>query len=135
MTRKRGFSLIETTVAIALLAIIVVAILSGFSATTLAASRHQQETTLDRLTRSDAEYIKSQTYSPGPPPAGSTTVYQNIAAVSGYTFSYQILYYSALTNPPNFNPNNADIGLQEIILTVRGPNGSSEVLDFLKEQP
>ena len=131
MTRQRGFSLIETTVAIALLAIIVVAILSGFSATTLAASRHQQETTLDRLTRSDAEYIKSQPYAvnnllPAP--------YQNLTS-SGYAFSYQVLYYSALTNPPNFNPNNADIGLQEIILTVRGPNGSSEVLDFLKEQP
>jgi len=131
MTRQRGFSLIETTVAIALLAIIVVAILSAFSATTLAARRHQQETTLDRLTRSDAEYIKSQPYSvnnllPAP--------YQNLSS-SGYTFVYQVLYYSALTNPPNFNALNADVGLQEIILTVRGPNGSTEVVDFLKEQP
>ena len=131
MKRQRGLTLIETTVAIALLAIIVVAILSAFSATTLAASRHQQETTLDRLTRSDAEYIKSQTYSvnnlvPAP--------YQNLSS-SGYTFTYQVLYYSALTNPPNFNGLNPDVGLQEIILTVRGPNGSMEVLDFLKEQP
>jgi prepilin-type N-terminal cleavage/methylation domain-containing protein len=131
MTRQRGFSLIETMVAMALLAIIVVAILSAFSATTLAASRHQQETTLDRLTRSDAEYIKSQPYSvnnllPAP--------YQNLSS-SGYTFAYQVLYYSALTNPPNFNALNADVGLQEIILTVGGPNGSTEVVDFLKEQP
>jgi prepilin-type N-terminal cleavage/methylation domain-containing protein len=131
MTRQRGLTLIETTVAIALLAIIVVAILSAFSATTLAASRHQQETTLDRLTRSDAEYIKSQTYSvnnlvPAP--------YQNLSS-SGYTFTYQVLYYSALTNPPNFQSGNPDVGLQEIILTVRGPNGSMEIVDFLKEQP
>jgi prepilin-type N-terminal cleavage/methylation domain-containing protein len=131
MTRQRGLTLIETTVAIALLAIIVVAILSAFSATTLAASRHQQETTLDRLTRSDAEYIKSQTYSvnnlvPAP--------YQNLSS-SGYTFTYQVLYYSGLTNPPNFQSGNPDVGLQEIILTVRGPNGSMEIVDFLKEQP
>jgi len=131
MTRQRGLTLIETTVAIALLAIIVVAILSAFSATTLAASRHQQETTLDRLTRSDAEYIKSQTYSvnnlvPAP--------YQNLGS-SGYAFTYQVLYYSALTNPPNFQSGNPDVGLQEIILTVRGPNGSMEIVDFLKEQP
>jgi type II secretory pathway pseudopilin PulG len=131
MTQKRGLTLIETTVAIALLAIIVVAILSAFSATTLAANRHQQETTLDRLTRSDIEYIKSQTYAvnnllPAP--------YQNLSS-SGYTFSYQVLYYSALTNPPNFQAGNPDVGLQEIILTVRGPNGSTEVVDFLKEQP
>jgi len=131
MTRLRGFTLIETTVAIALLAVIVVAILSAFSATTLAASRHQQETTLDRLTRSDIEYIKSQPYSvnnllPAP--------YQNLSS-SGYTLAYQVLYYSALTNPPNFQSGNPDVGLQEIILTVRGPNGSMEVVDFLKEQP
>ena len=135
MTPKRGFSLIETMVAIALMAIIVIGILSAFSAITLAANRHQQETTLDRLTRSEAEYIKSQVYSPGPPPAGNTTVYQNIPAVSGYTFAYQVLYYSALTNPPNFNAGNPDVGLQKITLTVRGPNGSSEVLIFMKEQP
>src|SRR5947208_14981844 len=99
-------------VAIALMAIIVIAILSAFSAITLAANRHQQETTLDRLTRSDAEYIKSQVYSPGPPPAGNTTVYQNIPAVSGYTFSYHVLHYSSPTNPPNFKPSNPAVGLQ-----------------------
>ncbi len=120
MTRQRGFSLIETTVAIALLAVIVVAILSAFSATTL-----------DRLTRSNIQYNKSQPYSvnnllPAP--------YQNLSS-SGYTFAYQVLYYSALTNPPNFQSGNPDVGLQEIILTVRGPNGSMEVVDFLKEQP
>src|SRR5438128_10444685 len=111
------------------------AILTAFSAITLAANRHQRERALDRLTRPEAEYIRSQVYSPGPPPAGNTTVYQNIPAVSGYTFSYQVLYYSALTNPPNFNVGNPDVGLQKITLTVRGPNGSSEVLIFMKEQP
>ena len=126
MSRERGFSLIETMVAVALLAIIVVAVLSGFSATTLAASRHQQETTLDRITRSDAEYIKSQPYDPA---AG----YPN-QSVSGYSFSYQVLHYNKNANP-QFAAGNADTGLQQLNLTVTGPNGITEQLDFLKEQP
>src|SRR5205814_9024861 len=114
---------------------ILASILTAVPATPPAANRHQQETALDRLPRSEAEYIKSQVYSPAPPPAGNTTVYQNIPAVSGYTFAYQVLYYSALTNPPNFNAVNPDVGLQKITLTARGPNGSSEVLTFMKQQP
>jgi Tfp pilus assembly protein PilV len=126
MKRKRGVSLIETMVAIALLAIIVVSILSAFSAITIAAARHRQSTTLDLLTRSDAEYIKSQTYSPSP------AAYTNLTA-AGYTFSYQVLYYDPTQTPP-FGAY-ADNGLQELLLTVNGPNGSREVLDFLKVQP
>jgi prepilin-type N-terminal cleavage/methylation domain-containing protein len=129
MRRLRGFSLIETTVALALLGVIVVTIMSSFSAVTLAATRHQQETTLDRLTRSDAEYIKSQIYSATP----KATPYLSLTA-SGYTFAYQVLYYAAGA-PPTFLAANPDVGLQEIVLTVSGPNGSSETLDFLKERP
>lgn len=127
MKGKRAVSLIETMVAIALLAIIVVSILSAFSAITIAAARHKQQTTLDLLTRSDAEYIKSQAYSPSP------AAYTNLT-VAGYTFSYQVLYYDATQTPP-FAAGYADNGLQELVLTVNGPNGSREILDFLKVQP
>jgi prepilin-type N-terminal cleavage/methylation domain-containing protein len=129
MRRLRGFSLIETTVALALLGVIVVTIMSSFSAVTLAASRHQQETTLDRLTRSEAEYIKSQIYSATP----KATPYLSLT-VSGYTFAYLVLYYAAGA-PATFLAANPDAGLQEVVLTVSGPNGSSETLDFLKERP
>jgi type II secretory pathway pseudopilin PulG len=129
MKRIQGFSLMETTVALALLGVIVVTMMSAFSAVTLAATRHQQETTLDRLTRSDAEYIKSQVYSATP----KATPYLNLA-VSGYAFTYQVLYYAAGA-PPTFSAANADLGLQEIVLTVSGPNGASETLDFLKVHP
>lgn len=125
MTRKRGVSLIETMVAIALLAIIVVSILSAFSAITIAAARHKQQTTLDLLTRSDAEYIKSQTYSPSP------AVYTNLTA-GGYTFAYQVSYWDPILG---FSPGNPDLGLQQLALTVSGPNGARETLIFLKVQP
>jgi prepilin-type N-terminal cleavage/methylation domain-containing protein len=128
MRRQRGFTLIETTVAIALLAVIIVTILSAFSAITLAARRHQQESTLDLVTRWDAEYIKSQAYSATPP----ATPYTNIA-VAGYAFSYQVLYYDPVAK--TFAPGKPDNGLQELVLTVTGPNNATEALDFLKVQP
>jgi prepilin-type N-terminal cleavage/methylation domain-containing protein len=126
MRRRRGFSLIETSVAVALLAVIIVTVLSGFSATTLAATRHRQEAALDRLTRSDAEYIKSQAYNA----AGN---YSHLSA-SGYTFSYQLMHYNKNSNP-QFATTNPDTGLQELALTVSGPNGISETLYVLKELP
>ena len=126
MRRKHGFSLVETMVAVALLAVIVVSILSAFSAATIATTRHQQLTKLDTLTRSDAEFIKSQAYS-------TTGTYANIAS-AGYSFAYQVLNYGA--GPPvTFLTTNPDRGLQEIVLTVSGPNSSSQQLDFMKVQP
>lgn len=123
MRAQRGFTLLETLIAVALLAIIVVSILGAFSATTLAATRHAQLTALDLWTRSDAEYIKSQAYS-------TTGTYTNITA-AGYTFSYQVTFYDPATNTFTAAIDN---GLQEIVLTVTGPNNASEQLDFLKVQ-
>jgi prepilin-type N-terminal cleavage/methylation domain-containing protein len=126
---QRGFTLVETAVAVALLAVIVISILSAFSATTLAADRHAQLTTLDRVTRSDAEYIKSQAYSVKP------AAYAHLA-VAGYTFGYQVLYYDGSQPPASqWLSSNSDTGLQEIVLSVNGPNNASEQLDFLKVQP
>ena len=126
MKAQRGMTLIETAVAIALLVIIVISILSAFSAVSIAASRYGQLASLDRLTRSDAEYIKSQPYS-------TTGSYANLTA-AGYAFSYRVLNYSA-GPPQSFSSSNPDSGLQEIVLTVTGPNGISEPLDFMKVQP
>ena len=128
MRARRGFTLIETTVAIALLAVIIVTILGAFSAITLATRRHQQETTLDLVTRQDAESIKNQAYSATPP----ASPYSNIV-VPGYGFSYQTLYYDPVSK--TFAAGNADNGLQMLVLTVTGPNNSKETLDFLKVQP
>lgn len=128
MKRNRGLTLIETAVAIALLAIIVVSILSAFSATTIAANRHAGLAALDRLTRSEAELIKSKLYV-----ANATNGSYGILSATGYTFSYQVSYYDPTTN--TFATTNPDNGLQEIVLTVSGPNAISEQLDILKVQP
>lgn len=124
MNAKRGFTLLETLIAVALLGIIVVSILGAFSATTIAATRHTQLTSLDRLTRSDAEFIKSQAYS-------TTGTYANLTA-TGFTFIYQVKYYDPVSKTFTGTTDN---GLQEIILTVKGSNSASEQLDVLKVQP
>jgi hypothetical protein len=114
-------------VAIALLAVVIVTVLGGFSSAALATNRHRQGTDLDRLTRSDAEYIKSQTYRAKP------AVYGNLAA-SGYAFSTQVLYYNPLTG--SFSAANPETGLQQVVLTVSTTSGGlSEQLDFMKVRP
>lgn len=129
---RRGFSLFETLVALALLGVIVVAVLSAFSSATLAGYRHGLDTTLDRLVRSDAEFIKSQAYVPKPPPAGA---YANLAA-PGYAFAIQVWYYSPGPVPPRgFSAANPEQGLQQITLTVTAPGGASESLIFFKVRP
>jgi prepilin-type N-terminal cleavage/methylation domain-containing protein len=124
--RYRGFSLVETMVAIALLGVIVVTVVSAFSTVSVATRRHGVATSLDRLTRSEAEYIKSQPYAVKP------RAYTNLAA-AGYVFAVQILYY----NPVNqtFSAANTDVGLQQVVLTVTATAGGSETLRFFKVQP
>jgi prepilin-type N-terminal cleavage/methylation domain-containing protein len=124
--RSRGFSLAETMVAIALLGVIVVTVVSAFSTVSVATRRHGVVTDLDRLTRSEAEYIKSQGY------AGKPRAYTNLAA-PGYAFAVQILYYNPLNQ--TFTAANNDQGLQEIVLTVTATAGGSETLRFFKVQP
>jgi prepilin-type N-terminal cleavage/methylation domain-containing protein len=125
--RQSGLTLIETLVALVLLGVIVVTVLGAFSSATVAATRHQQLTSLDRLTRSEVEYIKSQTYDSKP------TAYSDLSA-AGYSFSSTILYYDPNANP-TWSVANTDNGLQQIRLTATGPNGITETLYFLKVQP
>lgn len=124
--RQAGMTLMETAVAVALLAVIVVSIISGFSAITIASKRHQEQTQVDRLSRSQAEYVKSQAYQ------GKPAAYLTLSQ-SGYTISEQIQYYDPTTG--TFSAANAENGLQEIVVTVTGPSGGRETLDLLKVQP
>jgi len=130
--RSTGFSMVETMVALALLGLTVVAVLSAFSSATLAGYRHGQATTLDRLVRSDAEFIKQQAYVPKPPPAGT---YANLAAPPGYAFAIQVSYYDPVTRTFGTTAAYPERGLQQIVLTATAPGGASERLIFLKVRP
>jgi prepilin-type N-terminal cleavage/methylation domain-containing protein len=123
---QRGFTLVETAIAVALLAVIVISVLSAFSAITIASNRHQEQASLDLLVRSDAEYIKSQPYA-----VLNVPPYNNLSP-SGYSITYTVQYWDP--NGQNFN-GVLDQGLQEIVLTARAPHGGTETLRFLKVQP
>ncbi len=62
MKSERGFALIETLVALALLGIIAVAFLSGLATTSQAGFIANEQATAESLVRSEAEYVKNCTY-------------------------------------------------------------------------
>lgn len=124
--RAPGFSMVEAMVAIALLGVIIVTVVSAFSTVSIATRRHGVTINLDRLTRSEAEYIKSQPYRRKP------GAYANLAA-PGYAFAVQVLYYNPLNQ--TFSAANNDVGLQEIVLTVTATARGTEILRFFKVRP
>jgi prepilin-type N-terminal cleavage/methylation domain-containing protein len=124
--RSQGFSMVETMVAVALLGVIVVTILGAFSTVSVATRRYGVTTNLDRLTRSEAEYIKSQTYQAKP------GAYANVVA-PGFAFAVQILYYNPLNQ--TFSAANNDAGLQQIVLTVTATARGTETVRFFKVRP
>jgi prepilin-type N-terminal cleavage/methylation domain-containing protein len=124
--RQAGLTLIETMVTLVLVSVIVLTMLSAFSSTALATARHQQQTSLDRLVRSDAEFIKSQAYVPKP------GAYTNLT-VAGYTFTTTVLYYDPVSQ--TFSAASTERGLQQITLVATAPSGGRETLIFLKARP
>lgn len=124
--RQRGFTLVETAIAVALLAVIVISVLSAFSAITLAANRHQEQASLDLLVRTNAESIKSQPYSVQNVPKYATVTQ------AGYAATYTIQYWDPAAQ--TFT-GAVDQGLQQIVVTVTAPHGGTETLRLLKVQP
>ncbi len=126
LRRRRGMTFIEVLIAVALLGVIVVTMMAGLSSIALATGHHRQQTTLDLLVRSEAEYLKSQTYSPKP------ASYTSISA-PGYTVSItQVLYWDPASGTWTATIDN---GLQQISVTVTAPGGGSEQVIVLKVQP
>jgi len=62
MKSEKGFALIETSVALALLGIIAVALLSGLTTVTEANSTSDEQATAQSLVRSEIEYVKNCAY-------------------------------------------------------------------------
>jgi prepilin-type N-terminal cleavage/methylation domain-containing protein len=63
---EKGFTLIEVIIAMALLAIVAVAILSGLSTGSRAIFVADERATAESLARTEMEYVKNQDYSDGP---------------------------------------------------------------------
>jgi len=83
---SRGFSLIEVSIAIALIGVIVVAILGSVSYASTVLIITDRQATAESLAKSQMEYIKNQDYIPADP--GDVAIYYEIPSISipaGYT--------------------------------------------------
>jgi hypothetical protein len=127
---SQGAALAETIVALALISLTVVAMLSGFAAIVLMATRHHQQTRLELIVRSDVERLKTQPYSA----AGTYTLPAPPAPFTSATFT--VSYYNPAACGGGFcaTPPAPDTGLQWITVTVSGP-GLSEQASLFKELP
>lgn len=125
-----GAALAETIVALALISLTVVAMLGGFAAIVLMATRHQQQTRLELIVRSDVERLKTQPYSA----AGSYTLPAPPAPFTSATLT--VSYYNPAGCGGGFcaTPPSPDTGLQWITVTVSGP-GYTETASLFKELP
>jgi len=66
MKSEKGFSLIEVTIAIALLGIVAVAFLSAMGTASKAIFIADEQATAESLARSEMEYVRNQDYSVAP---------------------------------------------------------------------
>ena len=80
---NKGFSLIETLIAIAIMAVISVAVYSGLSTAITANIISDEKTTAGSIARSQIEYIQKQAYDTGDPPG----YYSINGMVTGITIS------------------------------------------------
>ncbi len=130
MKNEKGFSIIEVTIAIALLGVIAVAFLSGLAAASKAIFIADERATAESLARSQMEYVKNQPYDTAP--GGGEATYDKINAVDipdGYTIWSEnragvalentIYVYGVPWDSQNNQPVASDAGLQRIKLVIK----------------
>ena len=111
MKNEKGFSLIETLIAIALFGMICVAVSMGLSMAARANVISDEQTTAESLARSQIEYIQKQPYDN----INNPPVYN---LVSNIPTGYSITTPLAIRLDPKNNGTNNDDGLQKINITV-----------------
>jgi len=119
---SRGFTLIEVTIAIALLGIIAVTILTALSTASVALIIADRRATAESLARSQMEYVKNQDYI-----NYHESGHGKYAEIGGYTANYDVATTVEPIDPDNYQPytyNNStgtfdnDDGIQKITVTV-----------------
>ena len=111
---ERGMALIETLVALAILGLVAVAFINGLATVAKATYITEVRTTAESLTRSEAEYLKSQSYIYYTPGHGE---YLSITPPAGYNIEVAVVPIHPVTKLPlTFEQ---DEGLQKLTVTIR----------------
>lgn len=121
---SRGFTLIEVTIAIALLGIIAVTILTALSTASVALIIADRRATAESLARSQMEYVKNQAYQ-GLYIDYHKPAHGEYAQIGGYTANYVVNTTVEPIDPDNYVPYTEnggvfadDKGIQKITVTV-----------------
>ena len=123
---SRGFTLIEVTIAIALLGIIAVAILAALSTASMALIIADGRATAESLARSQMEYVKNQSYQ-GLYIDYSESGHDEYDEIEGYTDNYTLETTVEPIDPTDNKPYpylegdgcfQQDVGIQKITVTV-----------------
>ena len=126
MKNEKGFSIIEVTIAIALLGVIAVAFLSGLAAASKAIFIADERATAESLVRSQMEDVKNQDYITAA--VGGEVTYAEITTPAGYTIwsvnragdtVEDIIGVPWDTDPLVNQPVVSDAGLQRIKLIIK----------------
>ena len=123
---SRGFTLIEVTIAIALLGIIAVTILTALSTASVALIIADRRATAESLARSQMEYVKNQGYQ-GPYIDYSKSGHGEYGEIGGFTENYDVATTVEPINPNTYAPYlyiedqgrfQEDDGIQKITVAV-----------------
>jgi prepilin-type N-terminal cleavage/methylation domain-containing protein len=127
--RSRGFSLIEVSIAIALIGVLSIAILGSLSYASTVLIITDRQATAESLAKSQMEYVKNQDYIPAED--GGVAPYKSIAEITEIPYGYSIWsenrtpdeYVPSVVGVPWNSGNNTaapeDVGLQKITVVVR----------------
>ncbi len=110
MKSEKGFSLIETMVALAIMGLVAVGFLSGLATSSRAVIIAKEQTTAQSLAKSQMEYIKEQPYDG----VNNPPVYNYISDIP----ATYVVHYTATRLDPEGDGNADDDGIQKIVVTV-----------------
>ena len=123
MQSEKGFSLIETLVALAILGIVAVGFLSGLATAARATFITDERTTAASLAKSQMEYVKNQNYDNinNPP---------QYDLLSDLPSSFSVTVTASRLDPEGDGPDDDD-GIQNIVVTVmRGSRTITTLEDY-----